>query len=113
MTALSPGEVEAMRAIGERFLAELRPYVEMEAAGRLAGEDLVAALTAKALDCVILAQDQDSLPGIYAGVGITLGRCYGQQTPRIQAYLDDVLELALSVGMDRADGAAAPPEGRA
>jgi len=111
---LPPGEVEAMRAIGARFVAELLPFAQMDAAGGPTGPgDVTAILASKVMDCLLLALEDADLPHIYAGVGLVLGCCYAQQSAEVKAQLDDILGRALSAGMDRSDGGADTTAGTA
>lgn len=113
MTALPPGEIAAMTAIGERIVAELRPFAEMDAAGQVSAHDVTAILVSKVLDCVLLALDDQSITAIYAGVGLVLGCCYAQQTAEVKAQLDDILDRAITAGMNQGDGGPQVAGGRA
>jgi hypothetical protein len=110
---LPDSEVEAMRAMGARWLDEVRAYALAEAEVHEPGANLSFRQTCKVLDCLFMAQVKTAeLPNIFSAFGMVLGAVYGQQDAFMKALLDDALERGLSVGMDRA-AADHPQMGRA
>lgn len=113
---LTEGERAALREIGDRFLAELRPILETEGIDPADVDNFAYELVAEAVGCIfttLKAQaPQPNLCAIFTGVGLQLGRVYGQQDDELQPYLDDALERALEVGMRQAEAMRSMPPPR-